>query len=391
MLKSRSLLRWVLALAVFGIDVLVWGGDTRAFNGDVLPPALVIGVGVIGYGFLAVPRGPVPGYIAMVVLSLGVLLVPAVESLAGFLLALFLMARHLPRRRARAALAWALVPISANTYTGVSFHEPAEPLFVALNAGLWVVLVLAVWVAGCTLARTGHRLATERKWAAEARAEATAVERLRISRDLHDSVAHSLTAILLQVAGVRAATRAGNREVDVERVLADVQETAEQSMRELHRMLGMLRSTEDEDGTRRPHGLEDIDGLIDSSKASGLEVASTTRGTPRPLDPSIEHTAYRVVQEGLSNAMKHAGQGAKVEVGCHWRTESLVLTLRSVSGVPGRRPISGGYGLEGLRERVGVSGGTLHAGPAPDGFLLQATLPATPRPGTTHTQNPEEE
>ncbi|MDO5753320.1 sensor histidine kinase [Arthrobacter sp.] len=390
MLERSRPLRWILVLLVFGVDLLVWGGDTRTFAGHGLSPALVIGIGVIGYGFLAIPRSPLPGYVAMLVLGCGGFIIPTVESLAGFLLALFLMARHCTARAARWALAWAALPIAANTFTNIGFHQPADPLFVALNVSLWTVLVLTVWIAGRTLARSSHKLATERRWAADAREEATAMERLRISRDLHDSLAHSLTAILLQVAGVRAAMKAGKSEVDVDGVLGAVQETAEQSMRELHRMLGLLRNVTDQDDLLRPHGLEDAGELFHSARASGLEITSSTQGTALPLDPSIGHTAFRVIQEGLSNTMKHAGEGAKADIGYLWHAETLVLSIRSTSGVLGRQlAASGGYGLEGLRERVVVSGGTLHSGPTPEGFLLQATLPAIalPAAGSTKVHN----
>ena len=235
---------------------------------------------------------------------------------------------------------------------------------------------VAAWIAGRALARNHHRLTVERRWAEEARDEATAAERLRISRDLHDSVAHSMTAIVLQVAGVRAVIKRGSPGVDLDHVLNDVQSTAEQCMRELHRLLGMLRS-ESASSSDRVRSLDDVSELIDSARDSGLDTIAAEHGDSRSLDPSVSHAAYRVVQEALSNAMKHAGDGARVEVLTEWKLEQLCITVRSISGVAVRVAISGGYGLLGLRERISVCGGTLQHGPTKDGYLLRAILPVS--------------
>ena len=384
MLKHHRVVRTVMALAVFGIDLLIWGGDTHSFTGAELPLWLVLGVGVGAYSWLAIPRSPVPGYFAMLLLALASLTLPAAECMAGFMMALFLMARHASKRHAWLALASSVVPIGITTYNGVSYYDSVTVLFVLINAGLWSAVVLAAWIAGRALARNAHRLSTERRWAEEARDEATAVERLRISRDLHDSVAHSMTAIVLQVAGVRTVIKSQKPGVDVDRVLADIQATAEQSMRELHRLLGMLRSespTEAEDS----HTLANTASLISSARDSGLDVVATTHGREQPLDPSVAHAAYRVVQEGLANAMKHAGEGARVELSQEWSPGKLTLSLRSISGVETHQAVSGGYGLLGLRERISVSGGTLQHGPTRDGFLLKATLPVTGVQGSGST------
>lgn len=377
MLKNRAVRAGLTAL-VFLIDLVVWGGYTPPFDESVLNIWLIVGIGALGYSCLVIWRSPIPGYIALLALSLGGLILPAAESFAGFLFALFLMARLTPRRPARLALAAAIVPIGVNTYTGLRFH-PDDPLTLTLlSLGLWVVMILGVWAAGRTLARTDQRIVTERQWAEAATEEARAMERLRISRDLHDTVAHALTGMILQIAGLRAARIQSKPNVDVDDVLASVQQSAEQSMRELHRLLGMLRTSDTGDTSERPHGLVDIPALVAAAEDSGLAITSTIRGDHGELDPSLEHTAYRVVQEGLSNAMKHAGEGAHVEISQHWQPEQFTITVRSTNGlVSGTPVVSGGYGLIGLRERVSVSGGSLHNGPTANGYLLQAVLPTT--------------
>ena len=379
-ITHRVWLRIILTAAVFLLDALVWGGSTRLITGDHLPAWLIVGIGLVGYGCLLMARSPVPGYVAMLALSVCGLLLPSAEAFAGFLLALFWMARLSARRRAWFALAWAGLPLAVNLYTGWTFHQDA-PLSLALaNTGLWLVLIIGVWIAGRALARTHNRLTTERQWAEHATEEARAMERLRISRDLHDTVAHALTGIVLQVAGLRAAHKNPDAATNVDAVLADIQTTAEQSMRELHRLLGILRTPENHDDDTRPHGLADIDALITAAQISGLTVTTKTTGTPVALDPSLEHAVYRVIQEGLSNAMKHAGDGAQVEITRQWAPHQLTVSIRSINGVITTKAVSGGFGLVGLRERIGVSGGTMHHGPTTTGYLLQATLPTAQAP-----------
>ncbi|WP_418908760.1 sensor histidine kinase [Glutamicibacter endophyticus] len=375
LLTRRRLLRAAVTAAVFVLDLAIWGGDTDTFTGGHAPLVLVVSIGALGYLPLAWPRSPLPGYLSMLCISLATLALPSVQNMAGFLMALFLMARLGDRLAARLALAGSVVPITVTTYTGSFFYEDSDALFVAINLALWAVLALAVWLSGRALAHTAQRLVTERRWAEDARVEATAMERLRISRDLHDSVAHSLTGILLQVAGLRAVLRTGRTDVDVDAVLAEIQATGEQSMRELHRLLGMLRESATEPGEDLQHGVGELQELIHAARASGLQVSNEVEGTAQALDPSISHAAYRVVQEGLSNAMKHAGDGAQVHLHITWRTDQLILTLSSVSGTPTAGAVSGGYGLLGLRERLGVLGGHLQAGATADGYLLSATLP----------------
>ena len=375
MLTNR-VLRAGLTLLVLLIDLGVWGGDTLTIANTQLNIWVTLSIGGLAYSCLAIWKSPLPGYLAMLMLSAGGLLLPAAESLAGFLFALFLMARLAPRRHAYAALLGAIVPIAVNTYTGLRFH-PEDPLnLTVLSIGLWIILILGVWFAGRTLARTDWRIVTERQWAEAATEEARAMERVRISRDLHDTVAHSLTGMILQIAGLRAARKQSETTVDVDDVLANVQHSAEQSMRELHRLLGILRTPENGAENSRPHGLADISDLTTRAQDSGLTITSVRGGTPGVLDPSLEHTAYRVVQEGLSNAMKHAGDGAHVEISQQWQLEHFTVTVRSSNGFVSDKPaMSGGYGLIGLRERVSVSGGTLRHGPTTNGYILQAVLP----------------
>lgn len=376
MLNKYFYRRLLIALVALGIDMMIWAGENATVFEGYVPHWIIITIGVLGYSSLVITRSPIPGYLVLLVLSVGCLYVPAAPTMVGFCVALFNMARLLPRRQAAYALLGAVVPILACSSAAAKLELMKNQHLFLYGVLFWTVLMLATWAAGVAMYRYEHRIRTERVWAKSAREEATAMERLRISRDLHDSVAHSLTAIVLQTAGVRAVQRTGSRDIDIDAVLGDIQSTAEQSVRELHRLLGILRSENDE-AKMRPQGVEDIQELIDPVRAAGFEVRLRSTGSQRPLDPSIAHAAYRVVQEGLSNVMRHAGQGARAAVELDWSEQKLTVEVCSVSGIAQEPAESGGFGLLGLRERITVSGGILQSGPTKNGFLLKAVLPVS--------------
>lgn len=371
------LVRGAFAAGALVVDLWVWGGDTRTATGGSASVALIVAIACLGYASLAIWRSPIPGYLALWTLSLAGLAVPSIVSFAGFLVGLFLMARLMHLRPALFALAGSVVPIIVNTTAAMRLHPESDSLFLFTNAGLWMLTMLTTWVIGRVLAQNDQRLKTERRWAGEALSEAISVERLRISRDIHDIVAHSLTGIILQSAGARVGlARKTVTNTDIDLALESIQHAGEQSMRELHRLLGMLRETDQSAATS--YGLEALGQLTDEARLSGVDVVVRTNGQPVELDPSIARTVYRVVQEGLSNAMKHGGTGTRIEVTSDWLSDSVTVTVHNTFGVgvTATTP-SGGFGIVGLRERVSVSGGRLEAGLTADGYLLQATLPTT--------------
>ena len=376
MLKRRHLLRAVVGLLAFAVDLFLWQGAVTTPGGAVLPVWLVPAALAGAYAVLLTQRRIWIGFCVFLLISLLGLAVSTIVGIVGTYMAFFLMVRHSSTRIANTALAGMILPVSVATYSSVSYDSQTEDLLVLLawNIGLWATIAFLCYIAARTLRRTENRLHTERRWAEAALEEARAGERLRISRDLHDSVAHSMTAVVLQVAGVRAILKKGAEFEKVDPVLADIQVTAEQSMRELHRLLGMLRS-EEESQVGQSHSFDDITSLVSSAQDSGLDVVLTCNGEAQMLDPSISHAGYRVVQEGLSNAMKHGGEGCRVEIATHWTPTELTISVTSISGVVKRPAVSGGFGLLGLRERVGVSGGSLSHGPTPGGYLLKASLP----------------
>ncbi|MFD8871889.1 sensor histidine kinase, partial [Streptomyces sp. NPDC059590] len=205
-------------------------------------------------------------------------------------------------------------------------------------------------------------------------------ERARIARELHDVVAHHISTLSVQAETARLTTP-GLPPLGAERLLA-IGDTARQALTEMRRLLGVLRDDASSGPpTRRPQpGLDQLLTLVDEARdTAGGGVRLVLRGRIAPLEPGLELTAYRIVQEALTNARRHA-PGAPVDVELHYAEGALRVTVRDIGPVtgpmsPGPAP-GGGHGLLGMRERVAMAGGTLRTGHGPaGGFVVAAELP----------------
>jgi signal transduction histidine kinase len=207
-------------------------------------------------------------------------------------------------------------------------------------------------------------------------------ERLRIARELHDSLTHSISVISVQ-SGV-AVHLARKRGEEVPPALLAIQEASSDAARELRTTLSALRTSEDGDSS----GLGHLDKLAVRARAAGLPVTVTVTGAERPLSPAVDQAAYRIVQEALNNVSRHAGP-ARATVHLHYDPTALSIQVdddgagtASRNGGNGGASGSGanlaGLGLIGMRERVTALGGKLHAGPRGDGgFQVRAEFPAS--------------
>jgi signal transduction histidine kinase len=258
----------------------------------------------------------------------------------------------------------------------------------ALTAGRHpgdVVPALALWTAALTVGRLLHYRRAEAK-SAEARAElaederderarlAVAMERTRIARELHDVVAHNLSVIVIQAAAEARSAAGDSRET-----LRTIERTGRETLTELRDLLGLLRTTDDATALMAPPpSLGQLDVLVSQLRVAGLRVDVEVEGVPVALPAGLDLSAYRIAQEALTNALKHA-PGAGVRLRLTYRADAVVVEVTDdgrARGVPTPRVGGSGHGMVGMRERVLLYGGRFAAGPDGDGgFAVRAELP----------------
>jgi signal transduction histidine kinase len=245
---------------------------------------------------------------------------------------------------------------------------------------VFVSIVFSIaWLIGLLVSRTFHEAERARERAARAEREreerarlAVTDERARIARELHDVVGHSVSVMTVQASAARRLLRP-QQEKEREALLV-VEKTGREAMAEMRRMVGVLRRPEEAPALAPQPSLEQIETLVEHTREAGLPVDLRIEGKPVQLPPGVDLTAYRLVQEALTNTMKHA-RASSAEVVVRYGDGDVELTI-SDDGVGGADGDSGGHGLVGMRERVSVYGGELEAGPRADGgFRLRARLP----------------
>jgi signal transduction histidine kinase len=261
----------------------------------------------------------------------------------------------------------------------VNLNDPKNP---PIGDYLWSAITFSVaWVLGFALGSRLRETDTARRLAEQAELEreeqarlAVAEERARIARELHDVVGHSVSVMTVQASAVR---RLLEPDQDKEReALLVVEQTGREALAEMRRMVGVLRRPDEAPALAPQPSLEHIEQLVAHTRETGLPVELRIEGTPVELPAGIDTTAYRIVQEALTNAVKHA-RASKAEVVVRYENGTVEVTV-SDDGRGGGDGGGSGHGLVGMRERVSVYGGELEAGPqASGGFRLRATLPVT--------------
>ncbi len=243
-----------------------------------------------------------------------------------------------------------------------------------------VALSLTVaWLAGLNTRQRRIRLSVLEQRAADLERErdsqaalAVAAERGRISRELHDVVAHALSVVVLQAQGAQA--ELDRRPERSREALDAIVDTGRTALGEIRRLLGAL-GQDAPDREPRP-GTERLPRLAADIRSAGTPVEFTVEGEPRPLPSTVDLAAYRIVQEALTNVLKHAGEDASVTIVMRYEPGALEIEVTD-DGRAVEPPSGTGQGLEGMRERVNVLGGTFEAGPRPErGFAVRVTLPS---------------
>jgi signal transduction histidine kinase len=255
-------------------------------------------------------------------------------------------------------------------------HSAAELVFVPLEFGI-------LWLAGFVLRESAEQAeaAEMRATLAEQEREADALravveERTRIARELHDIVGHSVSVMTVQTSGVRRLLHP-EQEQEREALLA-VERTGREALAEMRRVVGALRDADESPALAPRPSLSRVDRLVAQARETGLPVDLEIDGEPVPLPAGVGLTAYRLVQEGLTNTIKHAA-ARHAEVHVRYDGDHLEIEVcddgRGADGADSV-PSGSGHGLVGMRERVSIYGGELEAGPRPGGgFRLRARLP----------------
>jgi signal transduction histidine kinase len=248
----------------------------------------------------------------------------------------------------------------------------SETIFIPLLFGI-------CWLAGFALRERAEQAEAAEERAAQAEREreaaarvAVAEERARIARELHDIVAHAVSVMVLQVGVVRH--KLPDELADDADALRSVERTGRAALTEMRRLLGAMRRDGDDAELAPQPGLDNLTALLEDVGSAGLPVRLHVEGEPVRLPPAVDLSAYRIVQEGLTNALKHAHAG-HADVTVRYAREGLLLEVRD-DGVGAAASDGLGHGLVGIRERVKIYGGEMTAGAAPEGgFVLQARLP----------------
>jgi signal transduction histidine kinase len=381
------------------------GGITRAARSPLVDPMLALLLGSYGVGAALVGgEWPEPHWFCAVLLAVSAAFLavrrrlPAV-SFAGAVGSLAVISLTVGDYEAGSAL---LIVLLAGYSVGAYGAHPrvaagAATAFVvastvhrsgadALTAAVFIGLMLVLpFVLGLTVRRLRLRAQQLGEWAerlqleqeslaAAAAADAAAKERLRIARELHDIVSHGLGLMVLQ-AGV--AQNLLTRDLVRARAALDlVRETGQDSIAEMGRLVSLIRA--EGDGPDPQPTLADLERLVSAQRAVGARVDLDTEGSPRRLSPAVELSAYRVVQESLTNALKHAAN-SPVRVVLRYQEQALSVEVTNDAGDGRIRSESARAGLVGLRERVDVFGGQLSAGPGADGgWTVRALFPTPP-------------
>ncbi|MBZ2197557.1 sensor histidine kinase [Ruania sp. N2-46] len=312
--------------------------------------------------------------------------------------ALYSVTVYGPMWARRTALGSALLGclILSGYYAATSGQAPVHLLLVAGAAMAFLsALVMITWAIAMvrkarvdqveSLADRAARLEIERDQQAKI---ATAAERARIAREMHDIVAHSLSVVIAQADGGRYAASADPEAAT--RALTTISETGRAALADMRRILGVLRSDDPRDGDLIPQPDDsDLDTLAEHVRDTGLQVSVVRVGQARALPPGAGLTVYRIAQEALTNILKHAGPGAHATLLVQWTPIGLVLQIDDDGRGAAATTDGAGHGLLGMRERTAMLGGTLATGPRPGGgYRVRAEIPLPGGRGPRLAPNP---
>jgi signal transduction histidine kinase len=327
-------------------------------------PVLAFCLAVAGGAGQVLVRGQSPSDLAIVVL-------------------LYTLAAYRPRRESVTGLAVCLTGSLVAILAWMPGGHRWPQQFLAAGVIFGGTAVVA-WVLGDSMRyRRAYYLALEDRAARlererDAQAKiAAAAERARIARELHDVVAHNVSVMVVQADGASYAL--GAEPERAREALGTIAATGRQALAEMRGLLGVLRSGDARAELAPLPGIDELRDLLEQTRAAGRTVSFTLDGVPRPLPDGVALAAYRVVQESLTNTRKHGGIGASVAVSLHYSPDELVVQVTDDGRGAAAADDGAGHGLTGMRERVGIYGGSVLAGPRQaGGYQVTARLPLGP-------------
>ncbi|HEV8459915.1 MAG TPA: sensor histidine kinase [Gaiellaceae bacterium] len=369
--RALQLMDPLIAVAIFVASLadLLKAGTGSGWGG---PRALELLV-ALGISLPLLWRRTHPELVLLVVLAASVgsvaLVAPrqaAFEAFLSVLIAFYSVGSHVGGRRSYlvAGLATAFVVVAGIVSQAVGWEDNGN----GLPTG---VFALAAWIIG-TIIRSWRERAAELEEQRDLQASAAvAVERGRIARELHDVIAHNISMIVVQ-AGAAAHVLEGEQP-EVRAALDAIETTGRETVDEMRHLLGVLRRADDGQALAPQPGLASLGALVAQVNEAGLPVELTVEGTPQPLPPGLDLSAYRIAQEGLTNALKHAGP-AHATLRVTYAPNAVEIEIRD-DGARGAPGTGTGHGLVGMRERVALWGGKLQVGPEAGGWVVRAWLP----------------
>jgi signal transduction histidine kinase len=370
--------RWRRVAQVLGLvsTVVLVLGLAEDLSDPVVAALTIVGVGLWLVELLATPRSPhVEGALLLLVGTCGGLLNARAFDSSGFLLAFFAAAALGIRLPPRLALPW-LVGVLVVLDSGAAAVSPHVVTSLTSNTlGVLFAFVVGAATRTARLERArSQQLVAELEEARSREAEAAALaERSRLARELHDILAHALSGQVMSLEAARMLAESTGADPRVVEGLGRAHRLARSGLADARRAIGALRG----DALPGPDLLPQL--VDDAASTYGVRTSLEMVGEPRALPAQTSLTVYRAAQEALTNTGKHAGRGASASLVLEWRPDAVVLAATDVRR-PGQPATAtehdGGYGLTGLRERVELAGGTLEAGPTPDGFTVRLEVPA---------------
>ena len=360
-----------VAFAVLGVLEVYWGIGATHRQGPHWAQALLYVVTAL---LLVLRRvEPLRCLLAIVVISVAEFAIFGSPEGQGIAMPAMVAAYSVARWERRRPPWWGLVLVVV-LWVGWAGLDPVEQHASQRALALvWLFPWVISWLVGALVRSQFANVEQRREARAQRASRAVAEERNRIARELHDVIGHSVSVMTVQASAVRR--RLDPAQAVERESLEIVEAVGREALVEMRRMVGVLRQEGDR-GDREPSpGLDQLDRLVEKFRAAGLPVEVSVRGEPRPLAPGLDLTAFRLLQEGLTNTLRHAVGVRRTVVSIDYATEQLRLAIRD-DGHSVADNLEAGNGLLGMRERIGVYGGNLVARPCDDGgFELMATLP----------------